>query len=86
MWDILWDIFGKSNGIYLPKTKSMMGKIMGYILGYNWQYFSIIGYIKQKLRYILGKIMGYILNKLWDIFSKPWDLFGITMGYIWQKL
>ena len=34
--------------------------IIRYIMGYNWQYFKIIGYIKQTLNYILDKIMGYI--------------------------
>ena len=39
---------------------------------YDLQFFKIIGYIKQKLRYILGKTLGYIGQK--------------AMGYIWQKL
>ena len=42
----------------------ILGKTMRYIMGYNWQYFQIIGYIKQNLRDILGKIMGYIWQNL----------------------
>ena len=46
-WDILKDIFFKSYGIYLLKAMGyiclklmgILGKIMGYIMGYNWQYF-----------------------------------------------
>ena len=46
-WDILMDIFIKSYGIYLLKAmgyiclklRGLLGKIMGYIMGYNWQYF-----------------------------------------------
>ena len=50
----------KAMGFICQKTKGILGKIMGYIMGYNWQYFEIKGYIKQNLRDILGKIMGYI--------------------------
>ena len=46
-WDILTDIFFKSYGIYLLQAmgyiclqlRGILGKIMGYIMGYNWQYF-----------------------------------------------
>ena len=37
--DVLWDIFIKSCGIYLTKIRGIKGKIMGYIMGYNWKYF-----------------------------------------------
>ena len=52
----------------------ILGKTMGYIMGYNWQYFQIIGYIKQNLRDKVGKIMGCIWQNIWDIYSKTWDL------------
>ena len=46
-WDILRDIFFKSYRIYLLKAmayiclklRGILGKIIGYIMGYNWQYF-----------------------------------------------
>ena len=63
-------------GYIWPKLRGILGKTVGYIIGYKWQYLKINGYIKQKLRDIFGKIMGYIWQKLWDIFAK-------TMGYIW---
>ena len=36
LWDILWDIFAKSYGIYL---RGILGKPMSCIMGYNRQYF-----------------------------------------------
>ena len=44
LWDLLWVIFVKSYGLYLTKTRGHIGKTMGYIMGYNWQYFKKIGY------------------------------------------
>ena len=53
-WYILWDIVVKRYGIYLTKIMGILGKIRGYIMGYNWQYFEIIGYIKQQLTQSFG--------------------------------
>ena len=56
-WDMLWDIFVKSYGIYLTKMRGILGKTMGCIIGYNRQYFQIIGYSKEKTgRYISPKM------------------------------
>ena len=53
-WDILMDIFIKSYGIYLLKAmgyiclklRALLGKIMGYIMGYNWQYFKLLDILR----------------------------------------
>ena len=92
LWYILWDIVVKRHGIYLTKNKGYLGKIMGYIMGYNRQYFEIIGYIKQQLIQNFGiysaTIMGYICKnygiyflKLWVYLEKPLDIMGQN-GYI----
>ena len=61
LWDILWDTFVSSYGIYLTKKlRGILGKTMGYIMGYKWQCFEIIEYIKQKLKDILVKIIRNI--------------------------
>ena len=70
----------------------ILGKIMGYIMGYNWQYFEKIGYIKQQLIQNFGiysaKIMEYICKnygiyflKVWEYWEKPLDMMGKN-GYI----
>ena len=33
LWDIPWDIFVKSYGIYLTKMRGIFGKTMGCIIG-----------------------------------------------------
>ena len=35
----LWDIFVKRYGYICLKLRDILGKIMGDIMGYNWQYF-----------------------------------------------
>ena len=35
LWEILWDIFVKSYGIYYSKTKGYFGFIYGIFKGYN---------------------------------------------------
>ena len=70
----------------------ILGNIMGYIMGYNWQYFEKIGYIKQQLIQNLGiysaKIMEYICKnygiyflKVWEYWEKLLDMMGKN-GYI----
>ena len=65
----------------------ILGKIMGYNMGYNWQYFEKIGYPKQQLiqnfRIYSPKIMGYICKNfgiyflnLWVYLEKPLDIMG----------
>ena len=39
LWDILWDIFVISYGIFLTKLRGILGKTLSYTMGYNWQYF-----------------------------------------------
>ena len=70
LWHILWEIVVKRYGIYLTKLMGILDKIMGYIMGYNWQNFEIMGYIKQQL-----------IQKLWDIFPDAMGIFGKTIGY-----
>ena len=76
-------------GYICQKIMGILGKIMGYNMGYNWQYFEITPYSKfwdifrknywiylQKLWDVLGKIMGYNGKKLWYIL---WYIFAKAM-------
>ena len=72
LWHILWEIVVKRYGIYLTKLMGILDKIMGYIMGYNWQNFEIIGYIKQQLIQNYGI---YFLT-LWVYLEKPLDIMG----------
>ena len=79
-------------GYIFHKIRGILGKIMGYIMVYNWQYFYYIGYIKQQLREILGKIMeclrkiiGYIWQILLDIFAEIMGYIRKNYGMYWAK-
>ena len=45
LWDILWDIFVQSFGIYLAKTKGYIGFNYGIYYGIYW--LNSVGYIWQ---------------------------------------
>ena len=61
----------------------ILGKIICYIMGYNWQYFEIIGNIKQQPIQNLGYIRQKLWDTLWDIFVKSYGIyFCKTMGFI----
>ena len=59
----------------------ILGKIMIYIMGYNWQYFEIIDILSNNL----FKILEYIRQKLWDIFANTMGIFGKDFSLYWAK-
>ena len=55
--------------------RGILGKTMGCIMGYNRQYFEIIGYIKEKTRDILAKKGLRLSVILWVIFGKNYGIY-----------